>query len=389
MFWNSISNNKYRNTNLIVSGICACPGIVTGRICVWSKECGDCFKEGDILLILDLIGELPPLWVIQRASAIISCRHTSYSHLTSLAMALNKPCIVGAVFNCMPENHGFVVVDAWENIVAYSEENNSDLLMSNNQNKWLVDIANKVCEKLYSGYNKPLAHVVALEGEEYYIDNISGIFLDSMIFQKAPHVISELKNTLHKIYNHHPGTEIYYRFSPSAIGYENNKLQLQREIDFVCSLQNEGIPICVFIANATSYEDIIAFRQFISLICPNAPIKIGTMVENKQIVNCLNYIVGDDLIDFAAIGINDLMSSYLQLDRDDPKNQDKFRIDEKTISNALISIRDTLASKSIPCYIGFPKYARFFYDYELLNNFGYSDFFGTHSLFMIAQKYRR
>lgn len=368
-----MSNNKYRSANLIVSGICACPGIVAGRICIWSKECEDCFKEGDILLIID---ELPSLLVIQKSSAIISCRHTSYSHLTSLAMALNKPCIVGAVFNCIPENNGFVVIDAWENIVAYFEKNNTDLLMSDNQNKWLVDIANKVCEKLYSSYNKPLAHVVALEGEEYYLNNISGIFLDSMIFQKNPHVISELKSTLHKIYYHHPSTEIYYRFSPNAIGYENNKLLLQREIDFVCSLQNKDIPICVFIANAVSYEDIIAFRQFISLICPNTPIKIGTMIENKQMVNSLSYIVGDNLIDFAAIGINDLMSSYLQLERDDPKNQDKFRIDEKTISNALISIRDMLVSKDIPCYIGFPKYARFFNDYELLNSLGYSNFLG-------------
>ena len=384
-----MSNNKYTSKNLIVSGICACPGIATGRICMWSKEYEDCFEEEDILLIFDLIDELPPLWVVQKSSAIISCKHTSYSHLSSLAMALNKPCIVGAVFNCIPENYDFVVIDAWENIVTYFEEYNSDILMSNNENKWLVDIANKVCEKLYSRHDKPLAHVVDLEGEEYYIDNISGIFLDSMIFQKDSRVISELKNTIHKIYRYHPSLEIYYRFSPNAIGYGNDKLLLQREIDFVCSLQNEGIPICVFIANASSYEDIIAFRQFISHICLSDSIKIGTMVENKQIVNCLNYIVGDDLIDFAAVGINDLMSSYLQLERDDPKNQDKFQIEEKIISNALISIRDVLAGKGIPCYIGFPKYARFFNDYELLNSFGYSNFFGTHSLFMIAQKYKR
>lgn len=389
MFWNSMSDNKYKSANLIVSGICACPGRVTGHICAWNKESEDYFKEGDILLILDLIEDLPPFWVIQKSSAIISCRHTSYSHLTSLAMALNKPCIVGAVFSCIPQNNSFVLIDAWEGIVAYFEENCSDILVNDNQNKWLADIANKVCEKLYSSYDKPLAHVVALEGEEYYFDNISGIFLDSMIFQKASHAISELKSTLHKIYHHHPDIEIYYRFSANAIGYENNKLQLQREIDFVCSLQNEGIPICVFVANAESYEDIINFRQFISVICPNVSIRIGTMVENKQMVKSLDHIVSDNLIDFAAIGINDLMSSYLQLERDDPKNQDKFRIDEKTISNALISIRGILSSKGIPCYIGFPKYARFLDDYKMLNSFGYSNFFGTHSLFMIAQKYKR
>lgn len=388
MFWNSISKDKYRSANLIDSGICACPGIVTGRICIWNKEYEDCFKDGDILLILDLL-ELPPLRIIQRASAVISCKHTSYSHLTSLVMALNKPCIVGAVFNCIPENNSFVVIDAWENTVIYSEGCNSDMLMSDYQNKWLADIANKVCENLYSSYDKPLAHVVALEGKEYYLDNISGIFLDSMIFQKSLHAISELKNVVYKIYHYHKGTEIYYRFSSNAIGHENNKLQLQREIDFVCSLQNEGIPICVFIANAESYEDIIAFRQFISLKCSSVPIKIGTMVENKEMVNCLDYIAGDKLIDFVAVGINDLMSSYLQLDRDDPRNQDKFRIDEKTISNALNLIIKVLSCKSIPCYIGFPKYAHFLNDYKLLNSYGYSNFFGTHSLFMIAQKYRR
>lgn len=59
------------------------------------------------------------------------------------------------------------------------------------------------------------------------------------------------------------------------------------------------------------------------------------------------------------------------------------------ISNALIAISNVLTKKNIPYYIGFPKYSRFFADYELLNKFGYNVFFGTHSLFAIAQKYGR
>lgn len=386
MLWNSM----FTKNNLLVSGICACPGIVAGRIYIGDNGVEQNLNEGDILLLLNLTDELP-FWAIQKSGAIISCGHTSYSHLTSFAMALNKPCIVGAVFSCLPENHSLVVVDSQESIIAYSELNDvSELVMSDKENKWLLDVADKVNEKLYSMNDKPLAHVIDLKGSEYYIDYISGIFLDSMIFQKESYAISDLKSVIYNIHHRHPDIGIYYRFSSDALRYKDDKLQLKREIEFVCTLQDVGIPIHVFVANASSYNDIVAFRQFISCICGlNVSIKVGTMIENKQIVDCLDSIVSDNLIDFAAVGINDLMSSYLQLERDDPKNQENFRIDANPISNALIAISNVLTKKSIPYYIGFPKYSRFSADYELLNRFGYNVFFGTHSLFAIAQKYGR
>lgn len=86
MSWNSMFTKK----NLLVSGVCACPGIVAGRTYIWDNDVEQNLNEGDILLVLDLTDELP-FWAIQKSSAIISCGHTSYSHLTSFAMALNKP----------------------------------------------------------------------------------------------------------------------------------------------------------------------------------------------------------------------------------------------------------------------------------------------------------
>ena len=106
------------------------------------------------------------------------------------------------------------------------------------------------------------------------------------------------------------------------------------------------------------------------------------MIENKTIVDCLEPIVADDLIDFAVIGINDLMSSVLNLERDNPKNQDNFRMDAKPVANTLITISNALAKKRIPYYIGFPKYYKFSDDYELLNSFGYRNYFTTPSLFI-------
>ena len=351
MSWNSMFTKK----NLLVSGVCACPGIVAGRTYIWDNDVEQNLNEGDILLVLDLTDELP-FWAIQKSSAIISCGHTSYSHLTSFAMALNKPCIVGAVFSYLPENHSLVVVDSQESIIAYSELNDvPELVMSDQENKWLLNVADKVNEKLYSMNDKPLAHIIDLKGSEYYIDYISGIFFDSMIFQKESYAISELKSVIYNVHHRHPDIGIYYRFSSDALRYKDDKLQLKREIEFVCTLQDVGIPIHVFVANASSYNDIVAFRQFISCICGlNVSIKVGTMIENKQIVDCLDSIASDNLIDFAVVGINDLMSSYLQLERDDPKNQENFRIDANPISNALIAISNVLTKKNIPYYIGYP-----------------------------------
>lgn len=386
MLWNSMFTKK----NLLVSGICACPGIVAGNVYIWDNVVEQNMKEGDILLLLNLTDKLP-FWAIQKSGAIISCGHTSYSHLTSFAMALNKPCIVGAVFSCLPENHSLVVVDSYKSAMVYSELNDvPELVMTDQENKWLLDVADKVNEKLYSKSDKPLAHVINLKGSEYYIDYISGIFFDSMIFQKELHAISDLKSVICRIHHQHPDIGIYYRFSSDVLRYKDDKSGLKREIEFVCMLQDAGIPIHVFVANASSYNDIVRFRHFISCICGlSMSTKVGTMIENKQIVDCLDSIVSDNLINFAAVGINDLMSSYLQLERDDPRNQENFRINTSLISNALIYISNVLTTKSIPYYIGFPKYVHFSADYELLNRFGYNIFFGTHSIFTIAQKYGR
>lgn len=384
MLWSSISAEKMEH-NLLVTGTCACPGIIFGRICIWNNEFENNFEEGDILLFDNASDEFP-LWAIEKSSAVISCNHTSYSHLTSFTMALNKPCIVGATFSRIPENHSTVIIDTWEKIVAYSD--NSPVLMSKKQSIWLTDIANNVCRKLYSNKNKPLAHIISFEGRDCYINHVSGIFLDSFLFQKDTHSVINIKNIIVEIHHSHPNVEIYYRFSPNSIGNMEYNSELQSEVEFVSLLQKEGIPVSVFVANAVSYADIIAFRKFIShTYYPNLPVKIGTMIENIDIVNDLDSMVADKLIDFAAVGINDLMSSCLQLERDDPKNQEKFRINTKPVLHVLTAINKSLSTQGIPFFIGYPKYPYFLSDYELLTDLGYTNFFGTHSLFAIAAKY--
>lgn len=385
MLWNSTFCKESSDKNLLASGTCACPGIVTGQICVWDQNSQSSFEEGDIIL-LDHSADNFPLWVIEKSSAVISCRHTSYSHLTSFTMALNKPCIVGAVFHKMPDNHSRVTVDAWERLVEPADD--PPVLMSPDQKDWLTDTADKVCSKLYSETSKPLAHVISFDGSDCYMNHISGIFLDSFLFQKdSPFVMSMITRIL-EIHHTHPDIEIYYRFSPDSICPTDHTSQLQRELEFVRLLQGNGIPVSVFVANTTSYADILTFREFISdALYPNLPARIGTMIENTDIVEDLDSIVSDMLIDFGAIGINDLMSSCLQLERDDPRNQEEFRIDSAPALHVLSAINKSLSAQRIPCFIGFPKYPHFPSDYKVLNDLGYHRFFGTQSLFAIAAKY--
>lgn len=385
MLWDSTFCKESSDKNLLASGTCACPGIVTGQICVWDKNSQSSFEEGDILILDHYVDDFP-LWAIEKSNAVISCRHTSYSHLTSFAMALNKPCIVGAVFHRMPDNHSRVTVDAWERLVVNADD--MAVLMSPNQKDWLADTADKVCSKLYSETYKPLAHVVSFDGSECYMDHISGIFLDSFLFQKEAPLVKRMITRILEIHHTHPDIEIYYRFSQDSICPTGHTSQLQRELEFVRFLQDNGIPVSVFVANTTSYADILAFRKFISdALYPNPPARIGTMIENTDIVGDLDSIVSDKLINFGAIGINDLLSSCLQLERDDPRNQEEFRIDSAPALHVLSAINKSLSTQKIPCFIGFPKYPHFHSDYEVLIDLGYHHFFGTQSLFAIAAKY--
>lgn len=390
MLWKNIFGDKVANYNLLISGSCACPGKISGRVHIWDNNATNCLEESDILLLLDATIEVP-IWAIQRAGGIISCAHTTYSHLTSFSMALNKPCIVGAIFICLPENSKFVFIDSLENIVVYIPDNNlnNNIQFGKSSRDWFLRIGSKVCGKLYSHYDKPLAHVLVLDELEQYIDLISGLFFDSMIFQEQFHNIYDLEASIGEMYRLHPDIKIYYRFSVNAIKQKYNT-QLKKEIEFVHSLQNYGISVHVFVPNVSTYKEVKDFRKFITLeFDTDITMKIGAMLENKEIVDYLDVILDDHLLDFAVVGMNDLMSSCLNLDRDDPKNQESFRMDAEPVSQALITIINALNAREVPCYIGYPKYSNFLMDYELLDKIGYSNFFGTYSLYVIAQEYRR
>ncbi len=148
--------------NLLISGTCACPGKAIGHVHVWGHNTESQLKEGDVIILLDAVKELP-IWAIKISSGIVSCAHTTYSHLTSIAMSLNKPCIVGAVFNCLPENSDTVLIDSWKNVVAHvADDDIIESRMGESETGWFTSVGSKIREKPSSKCDNPLAHILVL-----------------------------------------------------------------------------------------------------------------------------------------------------------------------------------------------------------------------------------
>lgn len=380
----NISSAEKKNNNLLLSGTCACPGELIGRINVWREN--KKVENGDIIILLDS-KHLLPIRAIQNCGGIISCCHTSYSHVTSFSMALNKPCIVGAKFNYMPTDSNIVLMNVGENVIVKLVDDIHFPKSNNISTVWYENIAEKVCEQINSAPTKPLAHVLSLDNIDSYIDNISGLFFDSMIVQNSDMDIYNIENGIKDIHDTYPSLNIYYRFSSNILNNERS-LQIQKEINFASSLIKLGIPINVFIANACNYLDIQHFKTFVNCkLGIKSSLKIGTMIECMEIVQDLDIILSKKMLDFAVVGINDLISSCLNLDRDDANNQKKFSLVNEQVYKTLYTINNKFTSKKIPVYIGYPKYSQFNSDYETLKKLGYKNYFGTSSLFTIAKKY--
>lgn len=365
--------------NMLSFGVCACPGMMSGKVCIWDGKSK--IEKGEIVILTETINEIS-IKIIQNAGGIISCKHTSYSHLTSMAMSLNIPCIVGAKFNRLPQNGMMVYGDSLRSILYSSKQD----LNEEDDNRWYTKVVSAVDWDPEQQKIKMLAHILDGKKLDEYEKYISGVFLDSFIFHRDSTERKELVADIKKLDEKLSGRNIYYRFSADALNLKKHNNKIKNETDFVLELWKNEVYVNVFVANPKSYEDIINFKKFVHSLGIKEKIKIGTMIENQEIVNCLQKIVRDGLIDFAAIGMNDLMSSYLSLDRDNADNQKKFCLRDPRIFDALVHIKDSLTEGNIPCYIGLPKYFDFINDYEMLREIGYVDFFGTYSFFSIMEK---
>ncbi|KKW42919.1 MAG: pyruvate water dikinase [Candidatus Magasanikbacteria bacterium GW2011_GWA2_56_11] len=76
-----------------LTGICACPGMVEGRVRVVTDPITADFNDGDILVCPMTMVEYVPL--MKRAGAIITDRGNILSHAAIVSRELRKPCIVG------------------------------------------------------------------------------------------------------------------------------------------------------------------------------------------------------------------------------------------------------------------------------------------------------
>lgn len=366
------------NNNLLISGTCGCPGVATGRVIVWTQDAPSVIKNGDIIVATDYSVDVP-VWAIQMASGIVSCAHTSYSHLVSAAMFLNKPCIVGAKFSTPPTNFTIALIDAYQGVFCLCEQDSENqLCISSSEKDWRGAITGAIDEFLDSNNNKTLAHIVTLDNLQKFASFIDGIFLDATIFQKQLHEISRLTDSIVDMVAQYPATQVHYRFSQNPA---NGNEQICQELDFIRELRERGVDVALFFPNATSYHDIRLFRTSISATFADPTIKLGAMIESYPILDDLEAIAKDRLLDFAIVGINDFMSSCLELERDDPMNQPSFLLDTPKVKQGLSKILTVFNSSGIPCYIGYPKYNRFLEDIKILTSIGYKNFFGTPSLF--------
>lgn len=369
------------SNNILISGTCGCPGTAVGRILLWRRGAEKDIKHGDILVVLDVSIEIP-VWVIQISGGIVSCAHTSYSHLVSAAMFLNKPCIVGARFSSPPTNYEIAYINAFQGIFYLNMQG----FVSKEEIEWSQAVSDTICGFLNSNKNKTLAHIVTLDNLQKFVSLIDGVFLDATVFQKHLHEIPHLIDSISDVVLQYPKLQIHYRFSKNPA--DKTEMECKREIEFICALRKRGIEVSLFFPNASSYRDIVLFKNCIRDIFSDTGIKAGAMIENYQILNDIEVIASDKIIDFAVVGINDLMSSCLGLDRDDPINQSHFSLDNRQIELGLAKILKTFQTVGIPCYIGYPKYSRFLDDIKILIRLGFQNFFGTPSLFEITQRYR-
>ncbi len=369
------------SNNILISGTCGCPGSAVGRILLWRKGAEKNIKDGDIIVLLDTLIEIP-VWAIQKSGGIVSCAHTSYSHLVSAAMFLNKPCIVGAKFSSHPTNFEIAFINAFQCVFYLNGEG----VVSKKEIGWYQAVSDSICGILNSSENKTLAHIVTLDNLQYFVSLINGVFLDATVFQNRLHKIPYLIDSISEKVLQYPSLKVHYRFSKNPT--DKTEMGVKREIEFICALRERGIDVSLFFPNASTYSDIVLFNSNIREIFADSSIKTGAMIESYQILNDIEVIATDKIIDFAVVGINDFMSSCLGLNRDDPINQSRFSLDNRQIEHSLAKILKAFQEVEIPCYIGYPKYNRFLDDIKILMRLGFQNFFGTPSLFEITQRYR-
>ena len=364
--------------NILINGFCGTPGLASGKVFIWNKNKSENFRHGDIILLLPNDSSEIPLSYISNAGGIISCRHTIYSHLVSATMAFNIPCIVGAEFSILPHQFQYVTMDALTKWVVFDSSVEMKDIVSRN-----CDVFKNISSAISAPMNKPLMHLYSLKEAEEYLNIISGLFIDSNIFMNSDQ--KDILESISKIY-YRTNLKVYYRFSnnPAIL----SDMGMESELKFVNSLMEEGVNLLLFFPNATRYNDIKLFKNYIfQKFSKFMPIKIGSMIENLYLMKDLELILNEHLIDFAVIGMNDLLSSVLSLERDDATNGTSFSIENPKVSCVLQSISQKLNKYLVPYYISYPKFNRFLDDYSLLKEAGYNDFFGSLSLFKIIQSY--
>ena len=372
--------NMYKNNNLLVCGFCGAPGAVRGRVFIWGQSVLSEFKPGDIILILSNHVDIP-LSYISMAGGIISCHHTLYSHLVSAAMAFNIPCIVGAVFKVQLQEYWNILMDAMSKFISLNSEMDDSRYFADN------DILNMIASTIInSDIKKPLAHLYSMDQLQDYKEFASGFFIDSnTILSLDERLFSDSIRNLYDLYRQ-AKIEVFYRFSrnPSFI----SKNFIAKEYVFVYEMFKAGLNLSLFFPNAENYNEILEFRKYVTREFSDfIPFKIGTMIESKAIINDLERILKDRIIDFAIIGMNDLLSSILGLERDDAKNNLSFSITDPEVEKALKMISNICKAYSIPFFISYPKFNTFLDDYARLKENGYEQFFGSLSIFELIKSY--
>ena len=367
--------------NYLDSGTCACPGQITGKIKIYNKSYVSNLSNTDILVVLDYFEYLPTA-VLKKVGAVICCKYTDYSHFTSVITALNIPSLVGAKFNEIPVENTTMLFNSFYCALYKDNFNQIDQL----EEKYWINKIQSICMENFFLNQKTLLYVQDLDLPLEYFHYVNGLFLDSTIFREELYTIDILISKLIYLFKQNPNLAINYRFSPNIFKENFDNSLLKKEIKFAKNLIENNLTVNLFVENVKNVENILIFRKNILDNINDKKLKLGIMVENKNIVENLKLIMDNNLIDFGVIGMNDLLKSYLNLDRDNPESQKRFNLCNPLIIETLRIIKAQFEYHNIPIYISYPKYANFIRDYDLLCKIGYQNYFCNSSLLNLILK---
>jgi pyruvate, water dikinase len=112
--------NEKRKNKILLTGTCACPGEVEGKITKYNPN--RVYNKKDVVILNEHMTQ--DVMRLKEAGAILSKNGGLTCHASILARELNIPCIVGVKGLDNTKENSTVRLDAAEEIIVIDEEEN-------------------------------------------------------------------------------------------------------------------------------------------------------------------------------------------------------------------------------------------------------------------------